>query len=241
MIRSHFISAWLSGGKFYMKSQLYVECEDYDIKSLWLNFDSCAGLHEAADFPLIPFDDSRKECWEYINKACEIVGRPPGRPGWALNTEDAQKVYSAIGEPPFASYSIYMITVSGSGREEETPVYVGQTNSINHRFRGGHAAISKLHAPKYDGKEKRIYFGCVSAVNDDDNTFPVEWINPPESRDKLLSSVEYQLIYDLQPELNTTGKDKYLVPIPTPIVVQNMVGKILDAQSFGPPEISDEE
>lgn len=224
-----------------MKSKQYIDQEAYYLKWLWLNFDVCVGLDEAKKMKLIPFDKSRKDCWEYLDKACELVGRPPARPGWALDKFDADKILEKLGSPPFASYSIYMMTVTDRVSRDERPVYVGQTNSINHRFSGGHPAISKLHAQKYENTIKKIYFGCVSAVNDDDNTFPVEWINPLDVRDELLSSVEYQLIYDLKPELNTKGVDNYLVTKPIRIAVQNMVGKILDADSFGPPERTDDD
>lgn len=234
MIRSHFISAWLSGGLYYLKSRQYVDAEAYNVKSVWLNFDQCVGLHEAADFPLIPFDKSREACWDYIEEACKIVQRPAGRPGRALADDEAEKVLAQLGPPPFASYSIYMMTVLDKGGGEERPIYLGQTNSKSHRFSGGHAAISKLHAPEYDNTVKRVYFGCVSAVNDDDNTFPVEWINPLDVRGSILSSVEYQLIYDLKPELNTAGKGKCLVQNPLSIVIQNTAGRLLDGHSFGP-------
>lgn len=235
------ISAWLSGGTYYLKSSWYVDQEGYSIKSLWLNFDKCIGLHEAVDFPLIPFDKSRRACWHYISRACRVVGRDEGRPGWALNATDAAKVTAALGPPPFSRYSIYMITISNPENKEEVPVYFGQTNSKNHCFKGGHRAISKLHAPQYEGKLKRIYFGCVSAVNDDDHIFPVEWINPLGLRKVLLSSVEYQLIYDLQSELNDKGKDKCFVVKSMPIVIQNMARTLLDGQSFGPAEAEDDE
>jgi hypothetical protein len=239
-IRSHHIRAWLFGDKYYLKSRLYIENEGYLIDSLWLNFDQCIGLHQAADFPLVPFDKSREQCWAYLDAACSIIGRQEGRPGRALSEDIAQKVIEALGPPPFASYSIYMITIEPPGGPERA-VYIGQTNAESHRFKSGHTAISKLHAPNYDGYKKRIYFGCVSARNDDGNTFPVEWMPEEYGREEILSSVEYEMIFSLKPVLNNKGKNTYLVTRPLPITVQNLAGpQFLDAQCFGPDEFGEE-
>ena len=231
---SFFVSAWLGGGKYYLKSGAYILLEVYRIKYLWLNLDHSCGLHEAADLALVPFDKSRDACFKYIDSACDLLGRP--RPGWALTADDAKKVTSALGDPPFASYSIYIMTVSDPDGTNERAVYVGQTNAQSQRFRGGHAAISKLHNPIYDGLKKRIHFGCVSATNNDDNTIPIEWVTPFNIRKEILDSVEYQLIFDLKPPLNNQGVHEYIASRPKRIYVQNPSEKFLDGQSFGPLE-----
>jgi hypothetical protein len=229
---SHAISAWLGDGPYYLKSPMYVLFDGYHIKWVWLNLDYSCGLHEAADLPLIPFDRSRDNCIEYIDRACRLLGR--SNPGWNLSTSEAKMVTDALGSPPLASYSIYIMTVSDLNGENERAVYVGRTNAEAQRFRGGHAAISKLHHPKFEGLRKRIHFGCVSALNDDNHTFPVEWTNPFEKRDEILHGVELQLIFELQPELNDHGRHECLAKTPVHIIIQNPSGRFLDGMPFGP-------
>jgi hypothetical protein len=229
---SHFITAWLTGS-LYLKSEQYIDSEPYDIKSIWLNIDGCYSLDQAAEVKLVPFEQSRKSCFDYLHRACDLIGRERGRPNRINPETDGRKILDILGDPPFGSYSIYLITVSQQDGEQERVVYVGKTNATTNRFRAGHAAFSKLHGPKYEGLKKRIYFACVSAVNDDDHTFPAEWINPAEDREKILSSVEYQLIYELQTELNDRGLTRCLAEYPRYIVTQNTVGEILDATTFG--------
>jgi hypothetical protein len=217
-----------------MKSSFYIEKDDYHIKHVWLEIDVRVALHEAADFPLIPFDESRRLGMEYVDNACDLIGRSRGMPRGGIEKDDKQKIIAALGPPPSQSYSIYVISVANPDGDGERVVYVGKTNSKNHRFRGGHAALSKLHHSKYDGKLKQLYFGFVTAVNDDDHAFPVEWIHPLDSRERILSSVEGQLIFELQPELNDKGKAKNIAPMQISIFVQQTEGHLLDADHFGP-------
>jgi hypothetical protein len=234
-MESHLISGWLCGN--YLKSFEYIDDEAYDIKWLWLSVDHRVDLHEADEFPLTPFDQSRRTCRDYLDKACAILGREKGRPGRGPTDAATQaEILRQLGRPPQGSYSIYIMTVADADGTNERAVYVGKTNATTHRFRSGHMAISKLHHPRYDGLKKSLYFACASAVNDDDNTFPVEWINPLDQRDSILSSVEYQLIYYLQPELNDHGKQLCLVNPGFHITTQSNVqsGGFLDANMIGP-------
>lgn len=54
-------------------------------------------------------------------------------------------------------------------------------------------------------------------------------------RDRLLSEIEAQLIFDLQPQLNRSGKKRLnLWDDPIHIAIQNTISKCLDAHTIGP-------
>ena len=229
-IRSHSISAWLSDGKFYLKSPLYMACEDHVWEHFWVSFDDTAELHEASDFPLIPFDAARTACFSYLSEACKLLDR--SNPQWTPDDRERRKIVETLGPPPLNSYTIYMMTVSNADGSEERVVYIGKTNSESHRFRGGHAAISKLHAPNYQGLRKKIYFGCIVGFDDDCNYIPIDWIQPEMGRDGILSDIEYQLIYCTQPELNDTGKETCRAKNRVSLYVQNFCSRVLDGASI---------
>lgn len=227
---------WLSGGRYYQKSLAYIMLEDFVLQHAWLAIDLRVDLHEACNVALRPFDSTWEETQAYIEKACEMLGRHI--PGWAPELAESDRVRAALGDPPLRSYAIYLITVEKA--DKEVCVYVGQTNSKHHRFRSGHAALSALHHPEYDGLKKRIYFAGLQLDDDDDHSFPIEWVHPVELRRHILDSVEGRLIFDLQPILNTQGKDRLLAPVDLPITAQNMTGRFLDAVCFGPPVPEDD-
>ena len=219
-LSSHFIGAWLRSKRFFLKSPLYMACEDHVWQDFWVGLDSSVMLHEAAEFPLIPFEKARTDCFTYLENACGILGK--GKPGWSPSKEASAEVTERLGSPPFNAYTIYLITTSTQENNDETVVYVGKTNSQSHRFRGGHAAISKLHAPEYEGMQKRVYFGCLIGINDDDNYVPIDWLVEENGRDKVLANIEHQLIFNLQPALNSEGKGKCLAEVRVPVHVQNL-------------------
>lgn len=230
LINSHSISAWLSDRSFYLKSPLYMACEDHTWEHFWISFDASMGLHEAANFPLTSFEKSREACFSYLGNACKLLGR--NIPQWSPDEEGRRRIFEALGTPPLNAYTIYMMTISDPGSYGERIVYIGKTNSKSHRFRGGHAAISRLHAPEYDGKSKKIYFGCIVGFNDDENIIPIDWVSPEAGRDQILSDIELQLIYHLQPELNEYGKEKCKASERKSIHVQNFCTKVLDGAIF---------
>lgn len=229
-VQSHSISAWLSGRRFYLKSPLYMSCEDHVWEHFWVSFDVSVGLHEAANFPLLPFEKATDECYSYLAKACKILKR--NNPKWSPDDVARRVILDQLGPPPLNAYTIYMLTVSDLKSDSERVVYIGKTNSNSNRFRGGHAAISKLHAPEYAHLTKSIYFGCIVAMNDDENYIPIDWLSPNLGRDEILSDIEYQLIYHLQPELNEQGKLTYSAKNRVPLTIENHHSNFLDATSF---------
>lgn len=222
--------AWLSGQRYYQKSPLYIVNEDFVIKSAWLCIDLEVPLHEVSRIKLMPFDQTWDITLEYINAACSRLGR--ARPGWAPPKSEADAILDELGLPPLRCYALYLITVEQEGRER--CVYVGQTNSKHHRFRSGHAAMTALHHPKFDGSIKRIYLAGIQMEDDDDHMFPVEWIHPIEQRQFVLNSIEARLILDLQPEINKRGRKKSDLGLDLPVRVQNLVSCFLDCAEFGP-------
>lgn len=229
-VDSHFIGAWLTSERFYLKSPFYMACEDHSWYDFWIGFDAVVPLHEAADFPLVSFEKSRSDCFDYLSGACEILGR--NMPKWSPDKGKQSQILAQLGPPPVNAYTIYVISTRCSDTQVEKVVYIGKTNSKSHRFRGGHAAISKLHAPEFEGMQKAIYFGCLIGINHDGNYVPIDWVDADAGRDQILSDVEAQLIFHLKPRLNTVGKDKCGANQRVPLHVQNLKSSLLDAQSF---------
>ncbi|MEF7438284.1 hypothetical protein V4V36_13540 [Paenibacillus lautus] len=118
-----------------------------------------------------------------------------------VDREIINEIEYRLKEPPRACYPLYFISV-GDGIDERL-VYVGKTSSKTHRFSGGHSAALKLHAPKYEGLSKHIYFGTVVFLDNNKNYMPLEFIQPFEDAKSLLSNLEAGLIFNLQPELNS--------------------------------------
>ncbi|PKG24373.1 GIY-YIG nuclease family protein [Niallia nealsonii] len=157
--------------------------------------------------------------WEqqrnYVELALDIINSDEG--GW-LDREEVQMILDELGNPPDACYPIYMFTVKRDTFEEV--LYIGKTSSKFSRFSGGHTAAVKMHHPKYDGFEKRVYFGCITFLNEN-NSLPLEWIHPKNFSLELLDSIESQLIHSLKPTLNTQKKKNYCALHPTSIHIQN--------------------
>ncbi|MCS0005377.1 GIY-YIG nuclease family protein, partial [Vibrio parahaemolyticus] len=152
----------------------------------------------------------------------ETVYLPPQslEQAWKANQEYIAS--KCLTQPPLACYPIYLMTV-GENKDERL-VYIGKTSSKSSRFSAGHAAISKLHHPKYDGLTKRVYLCCAVFINKARGTFPIEWIQPYEKAELLLKSFEAYLIYWTKPELNT----QHIATEPdfdfSPIQAQNITG-----------------
>lgn len=230
------LARWLSGEHYYQKSLTYITQEAFVLRQAWLAIDHQVALHEAHEVKLRPFYETWIETQTYLENACRLLNR--NMPGWAPKQPDANRVILALGEPPLRCYAIYLITVERGGNED--CVYVGQTNSKHHRFKSGHRALSALHHTDYDGLKKRIYFAGLQLQDDDDHSFPIEWVHPVALRKEALNSIEARLIYDLQPELNTQGKDYFLGPLDLPVTAQNMLSSFLNTRRFGPPVPDDD-
>ena len=173
-------------------------------------------VHETVSLPAESLSTSWAAVHRYVSSACRLIRSPMS--GW-LDSEEASEIVEKLGPPPVLCYPIYILAVAKPG--EQRPVYIGKTSTSSGRFRGGHAALTKLHDPKYEGYAKKVYLGTVVLLGNDGEYQPLEWVKPLEKAQKLLASIEAQLIYDLKPELNTQHVSTYNAKWPVQLHIQN--------------------
>ena len=160
---------------------------------------------------------------QYVHGLHETVGLPAQslRESWKANDTYFRSGGSSA-QPPLACLPIYLIIV-GTGPDERL-VYVGQTSSKSSRFIAGHKAITLLHAPEYEGQQKRLYSCCVALLSDRKYEIPIEWVTPYEHGVALLSAVEGTLIHWFQPELNVRLKKRLPSIKIGSVHIQNVTG-----------------
>jgi hypothetical protein len=169
----------------------------------FLMFENIIPIYDVVDLEAESLDISWKRTNNYLEKSFDIlVEEYPQKT--SLDREEASMIIEELGNPPKITYPIYMITVKKD--DDEKIVYIGQTSSSKNRFKSGHAAITKLHRSDYDGFEKKLYQCAVMFLNNHSELVPLEWIKPLEKAKMLLNSIEAQLIFHFQPELNTNLK-----------------------------------
>ncbi|USK45520.1 hypothetical protein [Cytobacillus oceanisediminis] len=194
----------------------------------FLSLDICKPLHEVLDVENQSLINSWHKTNNYIMKSLDFLETNYNEEYESdeitidLDRELVWNIKDNIGEPPSHCYPIYLITV-GTG-ENERIVYVGKTSSKVHRFAGGHRVALKLHNPKYMNLEKKIYFGCVVFLTDEDH-LPLEWMHPLSKAIKILDSVESGLIYHFKPELNTMKMKKNYSTFYSQLHIQNFTKK----------------
>jgi hypothetical protein len=221
---------WLKGRNYYLKSPTFIAFEDYKLDRAHLIIFEKLPVHRIGEVQLRPFDITWEQTLNYILEACEVLKIP--RPGRSPTAEDSEAIIAKLGLPPLRCYALYLISV-GTGPDERV-VYVGQTNSRTHRFKAGHHALTALHAPQYNGFEKHFYLCGFEIEDDDEHCFPIEWIHPTEWRQEVLTSIEGQLIFELQPELNSKNRKTSNPSHDLPIHVHNAVSSLLNHARFGP-------
>ncbi len=197
------LSAWIKGThplppRFYTPGVIDVPNSKW---STWLSIEEVAPLYKAKDLSWLGLKESRKKTQDYLSQASDIVNGLEG--GW-LDKEERLWILEELGEPPSPSLPIYLITVKDDSQEEV--VYIGKTENKS-RFNGGHSAALKLHAPEYDGKEKKIYRSTIW-FHDGNEYLSLDWIQPESLAIELLDSIESQLIFHFQPALNISKKKK---------------------------------
>jgi hypothetical protein len=192
----------------------------------FLGLDKYVPLHESVNVNAQSFKETWHSTEAYVTKSLNLIDAD--EPLW-LDSEEARLILNTLGSPPPYCYPIYLITV-GTGAKERV-VYIGKTSSSHPRFTRGHAAVTKLHNPKYGKLRKRLYMGCVVLLEPlargslDKEYLPLEWIHPFDSAKRLLSDIEAQLIYKFQPELNSQHKQHYNATFSTTIHIQNFTGR----------------
>lgn len=186
----------------------------------FLSLDVVVPVHESVNLAAESLNTSWKRTHEYVRQSLAIIDAE--ELDW-LDREEVQMIKSRLGEPPPLSYPIYILSVSDDTTARV--VYVGKTSSKRGRFTSGHAAITKLHNPKYDGLRKRLYLGGIVLLADDNEYQPLEWVKPLFKATEILNSIEAQLIYRFQPELNTHHRKHYDAKVPVSIHIQNFSGE----------------
>lgn len=174
-------------------------------------------LHLAATRRPQSLATSWKALRTYVAEACAIISADA--PTW-LDREEVSMIYDRLGAPPPQCQPLYFMTVRGASCPERV-VYIGKTSSDARRFAGGHAAITKLHAPQYDGLEKLIYPAAIVFLDQDEDYLPIEAVSPYEAARELLGSIEMQLIHNYQPELNSQGKQRCLSRVQLSLHIQS--------------------
>ena len=212
------LSEWIKGTQPLPKRFLLKNYADrFDEKWLcWVVMEEVVDLYEVNKLNWVSLSASREKTKNYIsNSACVIGEIDDGR----LEKEDGFWIKEELGNPPYPCLPIYIITVDSG--DKERVVYVGKTKSAS-RFTGGHSAALKLHAPKYDGLKKSI-FRCSVWFDINDEYVAIDWIEPEALALDIFDSVESQLIYNLQPELNVDKRTrltgKHMLDV---IHIQNM-------------------
>ncbi len=182
--------------------------------------DHCVPVHEADSLKPQSLEAAWQALRAYVAHACQVIdaGTPP-----ILDSEETGMILTACGEPPAQCYPLYVMTVQLTGARE-TVVYVGKTSSTVSRFAGGHSAMTKLHAPEFDGAQKRLYLGCATYMDHAGEYLPLEAIEPLQTAQRLLLSLEAQMIHHYQPALNGQAKRRLIATDPTIIHLQGFEG-----------------
>lgn len=198
------ISNWLNGQ--CQLGHLRVENIPIDYlngtRNFWLLMRHVVLVHEASTIETIPLIDSFNEHKNYLDKIKTLINQPEMEYCY-LSIEDNQHIINTIGQPPSPSLPIYILTVEENGVHRI--VYIGKTTtSVRQRFSQGHAALSKLLDPKYDGKCKHIffcelYFGVIQNFE----LIPIDFAENDNEKRAIVSIIETMLINAYNPELNT--------------------------------------
>jgi hypothetical protein len=178
-------------------------------------------LHEAGKLRAQDLTTSWNALRDYVRQACALIRSDT--PTW-LDSDEVDLIRDKLGEPPGACYPLYIITVSDPGGMARI-VYIGRTSSKVGRFARGHRALITLHDPLYRNSEKHICLCCVMLVTATKEYVPLEAVGPLVAANRILNSVEYQLIFHYQPELNTHGKKRSLATIPIILHLQNFASE----------------
>lgn len=188
-----------------------------------LSLDSFIPLHKATELGGESLDDSWDSHRKYISDMEKILGisfqNLSKSPPFFIDRDSAQKITNRLGMPPFICRPIYLISVESENKEQV--VYVGKAASRASRFRNGHAAHTKLTNPEYDGMSKRLYLASIMLVANDGSQGPLELVPSKTLANKILMSVEAQLIHQLRPSLNTHNINRFSGAWPITLNIQN--------------------
>ncbi|ULR43208.1 hypothetical protein [Rhizobium sp. K102] len=212
------LSPWLDRREFTPPFEDILDVDLDDNRGCHVGLDAWMPVYEAHALKAQSLTDSWHAVRSYVSKACDLIGTDEPV---SLDNEDREMILESCGEPPRQAYPLYFITTRET-KGEDVIVYIGKTSSRSKRFSGGHAAISKLHAPKFQSADKRLYLGCVTFVDRKGKHAPLEMMQPLHTAQMLLADLEMQLIYHFQPELNTKGKQNQLSRLEQTVQIQGL-------------------
>ena len=166
--------------------------EEHDPSSMQfaLSIGDPVPVHESPDIVKQSFEEFQELARAYLD---HIKTTYLANADWLTSDDGAIASLSR----PERSRPIYFITVEDSTSKKI--VYVGRTSGESGRFVGGHTAISKLHHPDYSHKKKMVYMCEVLVRIQQDDWVNIEF---PVAGPTMLSLLESQLIFQLDPELN---------------------------------------
>lgn len=188
----------------------------------FLSLSSATPLYKAGKIKAVSLESSWNLAKEYTNDVRDFLNLDDDVDLQCLDNEEIDWINedAILKNPPPIAHPIYFMTVKDNNKQEKIE-YIGKTSSNNARFRGGHSAITKLHAPEYNGLEKNIYLASILFLVDNSDLIPLEWVHPLEKAEKLLTQIESQLITHFQPKLNINGKNQNLIENYIQLHIQN--------------------
>jgi hypothetical protein len=220
------ISGWLRGQTSYNAFHFSAQPKINLQAGGFVAIDRSVPVYQAGEVPAQSLEEAWHTVRQYVEEACELVHAGDECP--RLDKDEIDMILTGLGRPPPPCYPVYFIAVRDRASEEERLVYVGKTSSSSNRFSGGHAALTKLHDPLYDGTDKVLYLGTVMLQDIDNEYLPLEAVQPLEKAKAMLVSIEAQLIYELKPELNTQGRARDNTRSPLNVIhIQNSISKFL--------------
>ncbi|WP_336234828.1 hypothetical protein [Achromobacter dolens] len=175
--------------------------------SLFVTLESVVSLHETIRLEAESFAESGNRTWSYLRRMMTMLNvnadfSASGKNRW-ITSEEREIILEELGPPPPYCYPLYIISVD-DGRSERI-AYIGKMSSRTPRFRNGHPAVTKLHAPEYEGRVKRVYLCSVVFRGVDFTYATIEQIQSVNYADAILASLESQLIYYFKPPLNSSS------------------------------------
>jgi len=221
--RNRPLQPWVQGNESVTPANFFGNHSPSCEYGMFIGIDVAVELYLAETIDTGNLEDSWSKNNTYIEKAMKIANRDPVEDGYDLDNEEKIWILDELGEPPCGSYNLYFITIYNEN--EEILMYIGKTDSRKSRFRGGHTAALKLHDPKYNGYKKRVYFGTVCFISEEDGYLPMEFIQPFSVAKKLLSEVEAFLIRRLESKLNKAKGEMGSLKKMNSLHIQNFSGE----------------
>ncbi len=195
---------WLKGNNSITPANFYEKYNPDLQTTIFIALDLVVPLHLAYKVDTGNTYGAHDKNKEYIRKALKIAVIDEEDCGIPLTEDERDEIFEKLGEPPESSYNIYLITIFDESGFEKV-VYVGKTDSKESRFKNGHLAALKLHDSQYKSYDKRVYFGTITflADNEKQDYLPLECFSSKDDIKKCLSDVEKALIRYFDCELNT--------------------------------------